>query len=212
MGFRIVGAGAQGRIYLEILRAARPGESLELLDDAPQLHGSEILGARVVGPTSLVSAEHETLLAFGDNRLRRRVAERLAHARFGVAVHPSAVISPSATLGIGTVVFPGAIVHTEARVGTHVVVNTGVIVEHDCVIEDYASLSPGVRMGGRVTVERGAFVSTGVTLAPRVRVGAGAIVGAGAVVTKDVPAGMLAYGVPARAVRSVEGFDPRRLL
>lgn len=62
-------------------------------------------------------------------------------------------------------------------------------------------------MGGRVTVATGAFVGVGAVLNPRVTIGARSVIGAGAVVTCDVPAGMLAYGVPARVVRPV---DPDR--
>jgi len=207
----VVGAGAQGRVVLEIWRAQHPHDEFFFLDDNAELHGSELLGARVAGPTSS-AIDGEVVLALGDNQLRLRLAETL-RGKFGTPIHPSAVVSPSATIGEGTVISAGALINTSARIGRHVVVNTGVIVEHDCVIADGASLSPGARMGGRVTVERGAFISTGVTLAPRVTVGELAVVGAGAVVTRDIGARKLAYGVPAREVRSLdESFNWRRLL
>jgi sugar O-acyltransferase (sialic acid O-acetyltransferase NeuD family) len=211
----IVGAGAQGRVVLEVWRAAAPGLDIEMLDDNPALHGGEVLGARVAGPVSLLGeGQPLAVVALGNNPLRLRVAALWeAHAEWARPVHPSAVVFPSVTIGPGSVVFAGSVLNSCARLGAHVVVNTGVVVEHDCVLEDGVSVSPGACMGGRVHVERGAFVSTGVTLAPRVRVGAGSVIGAGAVVVSDIPAGVLAYGVPARPVRSLgDGFDWRTLL
>jgi galactoside O-acetyltransferase len=68
-------------------------------------------------------------------------------------------------------------------------------------------------MGGRVIIEKGAFIGTGAVLAPRMKVGEGTVVGAGSVVVKDLPPGVLAYGVPARVVREVDDtFDWSRLL
>ena len=49
-------------------------------------------------------------------------------------------------------------------------------------------------------VERGASIGANATIVCGVRIGAGALVGAGSVVTRDVPAGMLAVGTPARVV------------
>ena len=54
-------------------------------------------------------------------------------------------------------------------------------------------------------VERGASIGTGATILGRVRIGARAIVGAGAIVTRDVPAGAIVAGNPARIIRKDEG-------
>jgi bifunctional UDP-N-acetylglucosamine pyrophosphorylase/glucosamine-1-phosphate N-acetyltransferase len=50
----------------------------------------------------------------------------------------------------------------------------------------------------RTVIEDGAFIGTGTMLVAPVRVGEGARTAAGSVVNKDVPAGMLAVGAPAR--------------
>lgn len=50
----------------------------------------------------------------------------------------------------------------------------------------------------RTVIEEGAFVGSDTMLVAPVRVGKGAKTGAGAVVTRDVPDGAVAYGVPAR--------------
>lgn len=53
-----------------------------------------------------------------------------------------------------------------------------------------------------VTIGDGAFIGTGVIVNPGVTIGAGAVVAAGSVVTRDVPAGAVAAGSPARVVRT----------
>lgn len=58
----------------------------------------------------------------------------------------------------------------------------------------------GVRKN-RTIVGDGAFIGSDTMLVAPVELGAGAATGAGAVVTKDVPPGMLAVGVPARHLR-----------
>jgi acetyltransferase-like isoleucine patch superfamily enzyme len=53
-------------------------------------------------------------------------------------------------------------------------------------------------------VDSGASIGTGAIVLGGVRVGAGALVAAGAIVTRDVPAGATAVGIPARAAFHAE--------
>lgn len=54
---------------------------------------------------------------------------------------------------------------------------------------------------GPIIIEDETWLGYGVIVLSGVRIGKGAVVGAGSVVTKDVPAGAIAVGVPARVVR-----------
>jgi serine O-acetyltransferase len=54
---------------------------------------------------------------------------------------------------------------------------------------------------GSPVIEDGAFLGCASMVVGGVTIGANAIIGAGAVVTRDVPAGMVAAGVPARVIK-----------
>ncbi len=54
-----------------------------------------------------------------------------------------------------------------------------------------------------ITIGDNVWLGGGVIVLPGVTIGADTVVGAGAVVTKDLPAGVLAVGNPARVIRSI---------
>jgi maltose O-acetyltransferase len=54
-----------------------------------------------------------------------------------------------------------------------------------------------------VIVEDGVWLGGGVIICPGVTIGEDSVIGAGSVVTRDVPAGVLAVGNPCRVVRAL---------
>lgn len=205
----IVGAGGHGKVVLDIVRAAGRYEPVGFVDADTRLAGTKVGGLPVLGPMNVLNKLRQqrvrhAIVAIGDNRTRHRYAELLESEGFELAgaVHPTAFVSPTATLGKNVVVGPNASVITEARVGDGAIVNTGAIVEHECEVGAYAHVAPAACLAGRVRVGAFAFIAIGATVIPCMTIGEGATVGAGAVVIEDVPLGATAVGVPARVVKT----------
>jgi len=200
----IGGGGHAGVVYETCLGAGI--EVLGLLDDdAGCALGAS--GLEHLGPIGTPIPDHARyLVAIGDLDARRRVIERLDTQQACDAVaHPSAVVSPTATLGRGVVVLPGAVINRDARVGHHAIINTRSVVEHDCVVDGNAHLAPGSVLGGGVRVGAGTLVGIQAAALPGVRIGAGCVIGAGAVVTGDIGDHVRAAGVPARVMGAPVG-------
>jgi maltose O-acetyltransferase len=65
----------------------------------------------------------------------------------------------------------------------------------------------GWESGAPIVIADNVWLSGGVIVCPGVTIGEDTVVGAGAVVTRDLPAGVLAGGVPARVIREIGERD-----
>ena len=72
---------------------------------------------------------------------------------------------------------------------------------------DRETRSEGLEFGRPITLEDEVWLGGNVVLLPGVTVGAGTVVAAGAVVTRDLPAGVLAGGNPCRVLRELTAAD-----
>jgi sugar O-acyltransferase (sialic acid O-acetyltransferase NeuD family) len=208
----VIGAGGHGQVAADaLMRAAEQGALLRLagfLDDNPELWGQTRLGAPILGAIGQVAqtAHDAVLMGIGDNGVRQRLYACLTALGewFVTVCHPSALVGGDVEIGTGTLVGPGVVVNTGSRIGTNVVLNSGSIVEHHCHIGDHVHIAPGARLGGEVSIGTGVLLGIGAIVLPGVHIGAWSTVGAGAVVTKDLPAHIVAVGMPARVVRQQE--------
>ena len=201
----LFGASGHGKVIKEILNAN--GIKVEAFIDDNQ-HVNECAGRMVLHEYTGLSP---IIVSIGVNRIRKIVVEKLiANANinheqleFATAIHPSAIISPSAKIGEGTVVMAGAIINADAVIGKHCIINTGATVDHDCVVGDYCHIAPGVHISGATHIGEGTWVGVGASVIQCLNIGQNCMIGAGSVVVKDIPDNVVAYGNPCKVAREM---------
>ena len=67
--------------------------------------------------------------------------------------------------------------------------------------------NPGLERALPITIGDNCWLGGDVTVLPGVTIGEGCVIGAGSVVTRDIPAGMLAYGSPCKPIRPITEKD-----
>lgn len=207
-GLIVWGASGHARVVADIVRLRGEFEITGFVDDARpearQFFGAPVVGGRGQLARLRSNGARHLIVAIGNCAARLKLGEVAESEGFelATAVHPRAIVAADVKVGAGTVIAGGAVVNPGAAVGRNVIINTSDSVDHDCVVGDGAHICPGVRLAGGVIVGRGAWVGIGASVVAGVRIGAGSTVGAGSVVLKDVPEGVVCYGVPARVVRT----------
>lgn len=213
-----LGAGGHARVVVEILRARGEVCVVGLLDPNESLWNTRVLDVPVLGSDALLAdlltkgVRHVFVGvgSVGDMRPRRRLYDIAVGCGFEAisAVHPAAVVSPSASIGPGVTIMAGAVINTNARIGKNVLVNTAAVIEHDCGIGNHVHVATGARLASTVAVGDGTHIGLGAVVRQCVRIGRNVIVGAGAVVLEDVPDDVVVAGVPARILRKITAERP----
>lgn len=192
----LYGASGHGKVIKEIVEA-NDGRVDAFIDDNKAV--TELCGKPVLHDVKALSP---MIVSIGNNRIRKVIVEQL-HSEFGVAIHPSSVVSPSASIGEGSVVMAGAIINADAKIRQHCIINTGASVDHECTISDYAHISPHCTLCGNVEIGEGTWIGAGTTIIPGVKVGKWSVIGAGSVVTKDIPDNVLAVGNRCKIIKII---------
>ena len=203
----LYGASGHAKVILDILKAC--DIKMEgLIDDNPSVN--ELMGFPVFHHRLDL---HPVIVSIGNCATRRKVVEQIAEALhatpfdaavFGTAVHPSAIVSETAHIGVGSVVMQGAIIQTCTQIGRHCIVNTGAKIDHECVIGDYVNIDSGVTLCNNVTVGDDTWIGAGSTIIQGIHIGNHVVINAGSVVVQDVPDGCTAYSNPCRIRKTQE--------
>ena len=207
----IIGSSGHAKVIIDVVRQQGKFNIVGLLDRFPSV-GEHSLGYPVLGAEEYLPAlidVHDlkgAIVAIGDNVNRSKVMERVRDIcpdlPFVSAIHPSASKAGEVTIGEGTVVMAGASVNPCCSIGRFCILNTNASLDHDSVMEDFSSLAPGAVTGGNCRIGKYSAICIGAVLINGVRIGEHTVVGAGSVVMKSVDPCVVAYGTPAKAVRS----------
>lgn len=145
------------------------------------------------------------LVAIGGPRgtVRLEIQSFLADHGIGpaTAVHPTAFVASDARIGAGSQILAQAALCADARIGRACILNTGCSVDHECELGDGVHVAPGATIAGSARIGDFSFIGPGAVVTSFTTIGPGTVVGAGSVVCRDLPGGVVAYGVPARIIR-----------
>jgi acetyltransferase-like isoleucine patch superfamily enzyme len=124
------------------------------------------------------------------------------------------VIREENDIGDNFRIWNNAVIDYGCRIGNNVKIHNKVYIGQFTLIEDDVFLAPGVTCANDIhpgcpdssecmrgpSINKGAQIGINCTILPRVVIGEYSVIGAGSVVTRDIPAGVVAYGNPAQVI------------
>jgi len=211
--FAVYGASGCGRSLMPVavdqLRRldAQADSQVVFIDDAL------VEDANVNGYTAMNYAKFKSinsnnkfvLIAIANSSIRQKIAEQLVQDGISLwtVKGTTTLIMDAVSIAAGAALSPFVTIAANVTIGKCFHANLYSYVEHDCVIGDYVTFAPRVSCNGNIHIHDHAYIGTGAVIKQGIPdkpliIGKGAIVGMGAVVTKDVPAGAIVVGNPAR--------------
>lgn len=211
--YGVYGASGCGRslmpVAIEQLR--RDGlytqSQIVFIDDALE-ENKQVNGYTAMNYTQFKATEakdKKVLIAIANSTIREKIADKLSADNITVwsILADSTVIMDAVKIKEGAALSPFVTIGANVTIGKCFHANLYSYVEHDCVVGDYVTFAPRVNCNGNIHIHDHAYIGTGAVIKqgtpdkPLI-IGKGAIVGMGAVVTKDVPAGAVVIGNPAK--------------
>lgn len=207
----LFGSGLNANVCIDILEKENKFNIVGIVDSKSDI-GSKLYGYEVLGRQEdileiiKVYNIHGGIITIGDSYSRKLVRDVILaiipEFVFINAIHCSAIIGRNVSLGKGIVIGAGVIINPSCIIGDFCHIYTGVILEHDCILNEFSQMAAGSVTGGKVIIGKQASVTLGVTIVDRIKIGENTVVGSGSVVLKDLPDNVVAYGIPAKIIRT----------
>lgn len=209
----IYGAGGAGR-ELAFSLSLESDENkrwrlVGFVDDDKSLWGKLINGVPLHGFEWL--REYGGSLAVttvGNPQRKRELIKSLKQFKdisYPLIIGPNSIVSDVVEFGEGCIVsLSFNWISPNVKLGDFVFVNCSTRIGHDVSIGDYTTVFSDIDISGGAQIGADCVIGSGVRINPSVKIGDGSIIGAGSVVAKDIPANVIAAGVPARVIKEIK--------
>lgn len=121
------------------------------------------------------------------------------HCDYGFNIHTQGLV----VINYNCVILDTSPVH----IGAGAFIAPGVCLACSGHAIDSEQRSQGIGTSAPITLEENVWIGANATVCGGVTIGEGSIIGAGSVVTHDIPAGVIAVGVPCKVIRSISEKD-----
>lgn len=200
----IYGASIGGEVILDYVNNL--GQDVVAFIDDTKPHNSSYLGVPVWNSNKLPDLKEYNVgsvashIADRDFRISLIDFARENNLSLPNIIHPKAIISPSARIGIGNVIKAGAIIDSHVKIGNCCIIDNGVVVAHHANIGHGSHLAPGVSMGGNCHIGNRTLINIGVSIMSHIKIGNNVIVGIASCVTNDIDDNLVVAGNPAKQI------------
>lgn len=211
----VYGAGGLGREVYELALDIQDGTGTskweQIVFIADYADKGDICGVPVITfevfQEQFSKENSEIVIAVGEPQARAKLRNKVESYGYSLAtlVHPSARVSRWAKLGKGCVVTYGCYISFSGQLGDNALLQPSCGVGHDVIIEEDCVVSACVRIAGKTTVGKRTYIGMQTVIRENVAIGKDVIIGMGSSVHRDIEAGMVALGNPARPIQRSEG-------
>lgn len=205
----VYGASGFGKEIMPLARLQYPNldkQCFVFIDDSSDL--TELNAYKVLSYDAFLqnsAVKKQVVIAIANSKVRELLADKLTKDNI---LHTSvqadnAIVLDDVELEEGGLLCNFVHLTSNIKIGKFFHANIYSYVAHDCVIGDYVTFAPRVSCNGHIHIHDHAYIGAGAVIKqgtpekPLI-IGAGAIIGMGAVVTKDVLAGTVVVGNPAK--------------
>lgn len=194
----ILGAGGTAFDLIDIAKAMNKCELqwniLGYLDDNKELHGKSVYGFPVLGSITQSGSFKNAYFAssIGDAyrpQLRKTVRDKVpfTNEKFASLIHPTAIISETASIEPGAVIYGYVTLSGAVHVGHDVFLCGNTFLGHECVIGNHCVLSVGNFLASDVHIGDCCYLGVGVMIRHQMKIGENCLIGMGTRVVKSVP-------------------------
>lgn len=210
----LVGCGEHARMVIDNIEEIGNIEILGIVTSILEDVGKRMYGYTILGTNDQIDdifRENRDLTGYfltigqlknGNMKARELMYKRLDKSYRAInIIHPTAIVSKHANIGHGNLFEAYTKVANGTQIGNHCIVNSFSAINHDQIIENNVLIAGNVSMAG-CKIGENTIIADGASIGFKKSVGKNCIIGDGAVVTSDIPDNSIAYGNPARVIRS----------